>query len=316
MRHLVAERDHMRETWQPPHFTVVADLRSEGFSESEIKDQVALLRRWRRGIYGPPPSEDRDERHRWEGAAVVASHRDVVLSHTTAAVVRHLPVMLPDLGPVTASRLGGFSTPHRRHHGVRLFGHGLGSRDVELLAGIPVTTAERTVLDCARILPFKPAVAIADAAAHADLLDHSTILRMLSEMKGWKGVGKARDVIAAIDTRCESPGETWTRLILIQLGIPATSQFEVHHHGAFVGRADFLVDGSRVLVEFDGQTKYGLGDEPPREVLWREKRRHDALVAAGYEVVRLTWEDLGLPTRVAQLIAEARQRAWSRGLQR
>ena len=304
----------MSSPWQSPPFTVVADLRADGLTDSEIHHRVAGLRRWRRGVYGPPPPTDREERHRWEAAAVVASHHDVVLSHVAAAIMWDLPVLLPELGRVAVSRIGGFSTGHSRHEGVRVFGNELSERDVTVRGGLPVTTAERTVLDCGRQLPFKVAVAIADAAAHDDRLDDRTLRRMLSEMKGWTGVGKARRMLAATDARAESPGESWTRLVLAQRGVSVTSQFEVWNCGDFVGRADFLVTGTRILVEFDGQTKYGLSDDSPREVLWREKRRHDALVAAGYEVVRLTWEDLVDPPRMLRLIAEARERTQLRNL--
>ena len=58
---------------------------------------------------------------------------------------------------------------------------------------------------------------------------------------------------------------------------------------SLVARVDFLVDGTRVVVEFDGKVKYGSGDPC---VLWAEKRREDQLRGLGYVVVRITWADL------------------------
>ena len=51
-------------------------------------------------------------------------------------------------------------------------------------------------------------------------------------------------------------------------------------------RADFRIKGTRILVEFDGATKYAVGD---RATLFEEKRREDALRRVGWVVVRLVW---------------------------
>lgn len=50
-------------------------------------------------------------------------------------------------------------------------------------------------------------------------------------------------------------------------------------------RVDFLV-GERVILECDGAVKYS--DQTP----WQEKQRQSDLEAAGYSVVRCTWEEL------------------------
>jgi hypothetical protein len=49
---------------------------------------------------------------------------------------------------------------------------------------------------------------------------------------------------------------------------------------------------ARVALEFDGFVKYSgrLGAAP--EVLFAEKRRQDALEAAGWLIIRVTWADL------------------------
>jgi very-short-patch-repair endonuclease len=64
-------------------------------------------------------------------------------------------------------------------------------------------------------------------------------------------------------------------------------------------RADLVVDGTRVLVEFDGLVKYGSSDD-----LIAEKRREDRLRALGFIVVRVTWADLRRPDHI---VAEVRR---------
>lgn len=99
----------------------------------------------------------------------------------------------------------------------------------------------------------------------------------------------------------ESPGESWTRLVLAGLGIGAEQQAEIHGpEGRFVARVDFLVRAEKLVIEFDGAMKYdGLEG---RHALVKEKRREDELRSRGYRVVRLTWADLADPARVLALL--------------
>lgn len=56
-----------------------------------------------------------------------------------------------------------------------------------------------------------------------------------------------------LDAHSESAGESYGRVLLDRLGVPApTPQFEVWHRGMLVGRADFGWEEFRTLGEFDG----------------------------------------------------------------
>jgi very-short-patch-repair endonuclease len=63
-----------------------------------------------------------------------------------------------------------------------------------------------------------------------------------------------------------------------------------------------LVEGSKVVIEFDGKVKYRDGDG---DTLFQEKRREDRLRRLGYTVIRVTWSDLGRPERVVAWIRQA-----------
>jgi len=98
-------------------------------------------------------------------------------------------------------------------------------------------------------------------------------------------------------------GESRCGVALAIAGIDVTPQVAIRdEHGDLVGRVDFLVTGTKVVVEFDGKVKYASGD---RQVLWDEKRREDRLRALGYTVVRLTWADLERPGAVAAAVQRA-----------
>lgn len=130
-------------------------------------------------------------------------------------------------------------------------------------------------------------------------------------MRGWKGVGFARQAVALADPLSESPGESRARLLLHNLGFEVRSQVEVYDEGGFIGRADLGICETMVLLEFDGQGKYHL-DGDPRGALWAEKNRQDALTMAGFEVVRLTWADLDQPGHVRDLVTAALRRSSAR----
>jgi very-short-patch-repair endonuclease len=86
-------------------------------------------------------------------------------------------------------------------------------------------------------------------------------------------------------------------------GIETVPQVEVRDRdGDLIGRVDLLVEGTKLVVEFDGKLKYADGDA---EVLWAEKRREDRLRRLGYTVIRVSWADLHRPGLVATLVRQA-----------
>jgi hypothetical protein len=149
----------------------------------------------------------------------------------------------------------------------------------------------------------------ADAALRKGLVTRESLAHAVSLLGGRPGVQHARAALVLVDERHESPGESLTGFVLKMLGFRAVPQFAVPGSGAWTPgglgfRADFGIEGTKVLVEFDGRLKYSSGS-----VLWEEKRREDRIRSLGYEVVRLTWADLKDPERVRALIEAAIRRA-------
>lgn len=115
-------------------------------------------------------------------------------------------------------------------------------------------------------------------------------------------------VVELADGLSESVGESRSRCLLDVLGFgPFIPQFIVRDGSTFLGRADLKLARWKVIVEFDGQEKYDDAQD-----LFAEKRREDAIRALGYEVVRLTWADLGRPELVRQKVLAAIARAEAR----
>ena len=120
-------------------------------------------------------------------------------------------------------------------------------------------------------------------------------------------------MIDFIDGRSESVGESYSRVVLDELGLlPAELQYEVLDElGMFAGAADFAWLEHKTLGEFDGQIKYGTLLKPGQtasDVVVAEKLREDRLRDLGWQVVRWIWKELFTPW----VIRERLERAFAR----
>ena len=85
------------------------------------------------------------------------------------------------------------------------------------------------------------------------------------------------------------PGETAARFVVLRDGLPAPSTQVPVETSIGTFWADLGWPAWRLLLEYDGRGKY-VGREAER--FMQEKRRHDAVLEAGYRIVRATKEDL------------------------
>lgn len=178
-------------------------------------------------------------------------------------------------------------------------------RDRAQIAGVPVTSLERTVIDCARLLREPQALVIADSALRLGA-NRSTMATILSESAGRRGVRRARLVMELADGRSESPGETLVRWIAHSYGLPAP---EPAVHISARDR-DYLVDLAwpelKLGIEFDGAVKYsgGVYGDPAERAAARDRRQAN-LEAAGWTILTVTWEDLAEPHVLARRLNAA-----------
>lgn len=119
---------------------------------------------------------------------------------------------------------------------------------------------------------------------------------------GWPRSGRVSAMLAMVDGRSESVGESRLRIHLRAAGIAVVPQVVIiDHDRGFRARVDFLVEGTNVIVEFDGKVKYTDGGP---DALFAEKRREDELRRLGYTVIRVIWADLD---NLKHIIARIRQ---------
>jgi very-short-patch-repair endonuclease len=149
-----------------------------------------------------------------------------------------------------------------------------------------VTSPLRTVLDCARTLPFAEALAIADSALRRGLLERDELVAAAVASSA-PGVRAARRVLEAADGRADNPFESGLRAVVLEEGIEGfvpQLPFRVPGASGFVDLGD---PRRRIVLEAEGFEFHGT-----RQALHRDCRRYTALGRAGWVVLRFSWEDV------------------------
>lgn len=288
-------------------------LRRGGLTDRDVRalvEQGRLLRLRREAFAGGAEWEASApwDRHLLRARTVLATLRSVgpekgqlVLSHHSALAVHRLDIYRAD-DEVHASRV----QEGRGHRDSGLWVHAPVPREqVCQVDGMPLVAPALACLQVAVVAGGEAGLVAADSALRAGACTREQLTALTELSCLLRGRPAVRLVAELADGLRESAGESRTAWMLHLLDIPVEAQVEIRDdHGILVARSDFRVKDSAVLLEFDGRVKY---TDP--EVLMAEKRREDRLRELGYEVVRLTWEDLARPQVVRAKILAALARA-------
>ncbi|PRY63257.1 hypothetical protein BCF74_10290 [Knoellia remsis] len=279
-----------------------SQARGVGLDRKGLTAAVAcrLLLHPARGLYAVAHLVDTDPAV-WHGHLATGAHliyENAALTGVTAVLAHDLPVWgcpldRPAIARETARRVG--TKPFR----VRPREMG---RTVESPWGPTVPLADALV-QLAVDHGIVQGVVSADAALHRKLVTVDELTAAVASVEHWPRSSRPRAMLTFVDPQCESVAESRARVEFLTHGIRVVSQVVVRRRdGSMIGRADFGVEGTDVLVEIDGKVKYADGDP---EVLWREKRREDDMRAEGKIFVRVTWADLEVSGRASAKVRRA-----------
>lgn len=186
------------------------------------------------------------------------------------------------------------------------------------VCGVLTTTALRTACDVACLRGRSAALAVLDAFMRRHGLTRADFHRMLPRFTGRRGVKQLRELIEHATPHAESPGESWTRLRIIDAGIPVPRcnvWVYVDDYGWV--RLDLAFASLKIAVEYDGEEFHT--DTVDRE---HDEQRRTALRRQGWVVIVVRKADLsgaGLDAWISELrlaLDERRPRAvrrYSRG---
>ena len=240
-----------------------ADAKRLGLSRHRLEDLVAgrQVRKVLRGVYQRADLPD-TILTRARAAALVISPFAVVTDRTASWLLgvdtfeHHELEILP---PLETFVLRGRNRVTRQgcKGGVR----DLAPRDICVIGGVNVTTPLRTALDLGCKLSRRDALAALDGFMRACGVTREEMLAELPRYFRRRGVVQLRQLVPLADPRAESPGESWTRISIIDAGLPAPQpQYWVCERGLKVFRVDLAYPLSRVCVEYDGR-RFHEGDE-------------------------------------------------------
>lgn len=158
---------------------------------------------------------------------------------------------------------------------------------------IPVTNPLRTLVDLGAVVDRFTLTAAVELAITRRLV---TIPGLESEWEGLAGRGRpgcadlrrVLDDLALGADRPESLLETRMARLLRRAGLRRPRfQYEIRVGGRPIGRVDFAYPEARLVVEVDG---WSVHSTPT--ALQRDLARQNALIQAGWTVLRFTWTDV------------------------
>jgi len=260
-----------------------------GWTDVDLRRLTAqgVLRRVLTGVYAPARLGDSLELR--IAAAALALPPHVVISDRSAAWLHD--VNLYDLDRLEVPpRLEVVSIPgHDRTRRPEMLGgkRELTDDDVCRLGGLPVTTPVRTACDLACLRGRYAALAVLDAFMRHHGLTRDDLRAVARRFKGRRGVIQLRELIEYADADAESPGESWTRMAIIDARLPMP---KLQHWVTLpeVGRVrlDLAYPKERITVEYDGEEFHS--DDADKEA---DRLRRQALRDAGWVVIVVKKDD-------------------------
>lgn len=153
--------------------------------------------------------------------------------------------------------------------------------DVGELGGVLVTTPLRTALDLGCILRRRDALAALDQFRARFGLSEVELAHATVRYFRRRGVVQLRELIPLADPLSESVRESWTRLAILDAGLPTpVLQYEIEFDGCVWWRLDHAYPRHRVAVEYDGMDFHSS-----EEQVRNDERRRAWLRSDGWRLV-------------------------------
>jgi very-short-patch-repair endonuclease len=228
---------------------------------------------------------------RAQAAWLWSRRRGIVAGHSASAL--HGAKWIDDHAPAQ------LLYEHRRPPaGIHTWSDFVAVDEIQMIAGITVTSPARTAFDLACRNPVGKAVAAVDALARATRFNVADAQSLAERYRGHRNVRQARRALTLIDVGAQSPRETWLRLMVIKAGYPRPqTQIPVYgRYGELVAVLDMGWEDVKIALEYEG--------DHHRTDRWQFNKdiaRYEALPDLGWIAIRVTSEDVpgGILRRVA-----------------
>lgn len=265
-----------------------AQLRAIGIDAEAIKYRlrVGRLHRLHRAVYAVGGPELTRE-GRFLGAVLAVGDDTVSGFRASGALWGFMDHHEPEV--LTTRRL-------RQRPGMRIhFTTHLPRSDTSRRFNIPVTSPVRTILDLATVLDTRSLRRVVHQAEVERRASHAALAA-----EWHRAPPRLREVLYLGEAPTRSELEDRTLELIREAGLP--TPLPNHFLDDLGFEVDFLWKEHRLVLEADGARFHG----PLRAA--EDRRRQALLEAAGYRVLRVTWDDV--TRRGAEVVARLRHALW------
>jgi very-short-patch-repair endonuclease len=227
---------------------------------------------------------------------------DAVISHEVAGALWAFPIDPARLG---TTQIGTATVaPHVKVSGsnLRALRRRLPRGHVDTLRGLPVTSELRTAADLLADLPWDRARKLFAWLSTRGVMDRRELQFWTDHRPGMSGTAQLRRLLRVSAGGSLSAAEDVLHDLLRRAAITGwTANARIAVHGRVIAVADVLFATERVIVEVDGWSTHRSA-----QAFQRDRSTQNALVTAGYVVLRFTWADLtGDPANVVRTVRRA-----------
>ena len=212
--------------------------------------------------------------------AVLRAGPGAVAASDSAAEVHGWDLPAPPEKPKLIVPLGSRSYPGA-------YRAALPADDVMVAGVLPVTTPVRTGLDIAASATIDHSVTVLDSALRSGTVSPAQLHEYFNS-SARRGARAARRALGLTDPGSGSVPESQARLLFWRAQLPPpVTQHPIYVDGVFIARPDFVWLAAKLVIEIDGFRYHSaFGD------FQRDRDRQNALVQAGWTVLRFTVYDI------------------------
>jgi very-short-patch-repair endonuclease len=264
-----------------------------GFSTYRISRRLEsgewrAVRGWVLALASSPASDDARE---WE--ALLSGGPGAMLAGPSAA--RHLGMQPPVSRPcivVPPSR-------HLRLPDVTVLRAAVPDHDILFLDGLLLTCRARAVTDCVFLFAEEQALAFAERSLQRRWISFEELRLRIISATGRRDIAKAVRIMRALGSGAQSDAERTAVRLLSSAQIGGwRCNVAVTDALGIIGQVDIAFSQVNLAIEIDGRAWH-----VDRDRFQSDRTKQNRLVAAGWTVLRFTWEDVCLngPSFVRQV---------------
>jgi len=184
--------------------------------------------------------------------------------------------------------------------GARLLFDDLAEYDRDCVDGMLVTGRVRTMIDCLTLVPYPQALRLLDVALQRSWIEWDSLCSRVRARTGRTGTPQLVRLIRASSVGTRSEAERrFVRLLRRTHIVGWQANVVVSDHVGPIGEIDIAFVAHRLAIEVDGRAWHSAAER----FQW-DRTKQNRLVAAGWTVLRFTWDDITL--RPEHVIATVR----------